>query len=289
MPTIDISNLSRQLQVEVLIPDGRSPQNVSQPGQPPNALINWRPYFMFNTVHYSLFQRIGRLTELGFNVTVLLYDMTVLHGGLSSEIANDEDVIRSMDHVFMSLRRYGIEMEKVEVLSESVLWRSEGFMEGFPKDIMRLFYLCADDVFISNKIKNNVKLPSHIFDVLLGMLYEKILQPDFVFYAGEEAAIWKQARNRRTLITVFNDNHMPPVILRLESLCNIDGLGLHTLKQRDPFSDRLSLAEAIDVMHHADQSYLQNINNLNNIYRPVNGLPVDILYNFRNHVYGDSR
>lgn len=289
MLATDITDLSKELRVEVFVPEGRSHCNVIQPNQPLTALINLRPYFTFNTIHYSLFQRIGRMAELGFNVTVLFYDRTVLYGELSPEIATENDIARSMDHVFMALRRYGINMNNIEILSESVLWRSDGFAESFPRDIMRLTYLCADDVVFNSFQKHGTKLPSHIFDVILGMLYEKILQPDFVFFAGEEADVWRQARNRKTLMSVFSNDLMPPVILKLDNLCNIDGTGTLSSKEgQDPFSDKMSFDQACNAIRQAAPVYLSNIEDLNLIYRPIKGLPIDVVINYRKRMYGEK-
>jgi len=264
-----LESIEALLAVKCILPSGISPVALLSK-QEPGVLINLRPYPVLNAAHYSLLQRIAILTRNGFKVTICFYDHTALYSGLSNELRHESDCNAAMDWLAKVITSYdGVVPERVEFLMESILWRERTLSESMPGPLIALMHRGSKA--IPSQTAELVGKPlDYFFDVLLGILYEFVIKPEYVFFAGIEAECWKDVRNRALLSNVYGQDHVPTAILRLPDIphhCSAGPLG--TSAEDDPFCTRLSLQQAKTMLASASPEYITSILALDALHKPI--------------------
>jgi len=208
---------------DIFLPEGLNPAQIFEKAHPV-VLINLRPHQCLNVVHYSLFQRIAVLHELDYRVTVVFYDKTLVLGGLSTSITDAASAAKAMDWQYEAFQKYpGIKTDRIEFIPESVLWSTPVIKCGFAETFLAIAHETSRLLGKTYKVMLKNRNLSYFFDVLMGIVYETILCPQFVFFAGREAAEWVHVRSRATLSKYLRSNKHPPAIIRLPDLVHWAG------------------------------------------------------------------
>ena len=260
-------------------------------GTDPVALFNVRPLFHYNIIQISLIQRMVKLTKSGIKCSIILYDKTTLHGEISDEIATENEVNNAMDLFFDTIIKCGVKPYQLEVIPESIIWKFSGFKENFLPMMLQLVHSSAN-IDLNNSVPQFLRATniSYYFDVLLGLLYEALLKPDFVLTAGEEIkTIWSSVRARKNLSSVFGSGYLSPVMLRMPDLYKYDNhtVLINTMSRDDPYCSLINDHELNDMLNKMNENYKKRVIEINSI-NPIthSNDPKEIIYRTREKIYG---
>lgn len=286
-----LKQIESAILVKAILPRGQSEKHVFCAGKIPVALFNIRPLFQYNIIHISLLSRIAKLTSSGIACAVILFDNTTRFANLDEEIATKIEANNAMDLFYKACQNYGINQSLLEIIPESVVWEMTEFKHNFLENMLKLVHISAN--FGLNHAEPGtlcrVKNISYYFDVLLGIVYEAIIKPDFIMTAGEEVnTIWSDVRARKNLSQVFGHEYLPPIILRMADLHQFNSKKLiNTSDRNDPFSEHIDNGNLERMLTSLSDHYKKSILNLNSIF-PVTGNndPIEIVKVIRKKIYG---
>jgi len=238
----------------------------------PLFLINIRPFMVLNAVHWALFQRIAMLQEQGCRVSVIMYDASVLNATWDQDLMTAADVEAAMDWLVRATLAYdGIDTKQIEFIPETLLWQMDCVARRMPS----LLYSTINSVVDSSPLRGrptSKRSLGYYFDVILGIIYESVIKPEFVFFAGCEAEHMRDTRARASLSASFGPDHRPPIILRLADIPHhASDEALSTDTRDDPFCNSYPDAETTTAMEQASFKYIKQVLAANSIYRPVSG------------------
>ena len=281
-----IEAIEKLLDVDCILPEG-TPRVALLGKKNPDVLVNLRPYTTLNAVHYLLLQRIAALTSNGFNVTLLFYDQTVLQGADYPDVKSQKDANAAMDWLARVFRSYdGVRAERLEFLSESLLWQMQGLRASMPGPLHALVSH-ASRVIPLNSADLASKTLEYYYDTLMGLLYEHVLNPDYVFFAGVEAKYWRDVKSRVRLSNALGQDRCPTAILRLSDIPKYGGKDpLQTNDRKDPFCTDLRDSECEQLLTEASEEYANYIVRANILNRQVDGGIEAIVRNFHRKYHG---
>jgi hypothetical protein len=268
----------------LLLPDGLDLFHVAT-SRHPHVLVNIRPYPCLNLIHYALMVRIAHLHRTGFRVTVVFYDGTLRHGKLSETIQSSSDTEKAMDWLYEAFLRYrDINSSQIEFIPESVLWKISSIKDH------ALPIQCALSHYAQRIIDGDDELTprdvGHFNDCINGILYETAIKPHLVFFAGAEADLWRQTRDRATLCQasgLLDNEHLPPGIVLFPSLLNCHSEETMTTDEsHDPFSSSYSHNGDFDQL---PEYYLGQISQLSGL-NGKHSTPAETIAAFRKLHYG---
>lgn len=260
----DINKLATELYVSPYHPPGRSEVHLTRKKGVVTALVNLRPFFNLNIVHYSLFSRIKKLQEKGIKVIFLLYDNTVLLGKLSEEIQTESDVVSAMDYIYDAAIRFGIDTGAIEVIPESIIWKCSNYNSSILGDLVRLAYSIGEQGGASENTDTNPI--NYYLDIMLGITYEGLLKPDFVFFSGKEVETWRQVRSRTSLSNIYGSDYLPPIILNIPDIVMRNSPQLISTKETDDlFAKQYSSSDLGGTLQSCSDQYLESVGILSKI------------------------
>lgn len=277
-------DLQTLLQATLEIPVGQETgKAIFKEGKEPVIQFNIKPFFHLNTIHFALLQIISRCLEEKFRCSIVLCDKWTVYSGISNEVKTQTDAMEAMDYFFEILNKYNLNLNKIEVIPESVLWNMRAFRESFLEDIINLSYIAEKNHQLPNM---DYRSPVYYFNVLLGLLYEGILKPDFILTSGREVkTIWKDVRSRNNLEKVFGKDYVAPVMVVPDTIFKYNSTSiLGTQDTDDPFCE--SFDETLIVDSNFSQDYIGIVNKLNSI-KPItiSAKASDVIKEFRRIVY----
>lgn len=282
-----INSLAKSIGAQAIIPNGQRDELIFS-GKKILVLFNIRPLLTYNIIHVALFCAIKRLIDLNYNCTVLLYDMTVLWGEMSDSIASDNDANRAIDNFYERLTSF-CGKGKVEIITESILWKIKNFENDYLQKMLKLVHHCAN---IDISDKSYSANTGYFFDVMLSIIYESIVRPDFVITARSEMqTIWKDVRARQNLSKVFGKGYLPPVALCIQDLkkYNKDEL-ITSMDSDDPFVQDINDDRLRKMVGEINSYYKKSVEDLYKIYNGGEDHDKDlneIIIIFREHLYGN--
>ena len=281
-----LDEIATALNATCFVPEGVNSKQVLSADRP-LFLINIRPFMVLNAVHWALFQRIAMLQERGCRVSIIMYDASVLNATWDSETMTAADVETAMDWQARAILGYdGVDKSQTEFVTETILWQMDCVARRMPS----LLYSTINGIIDASPLRGrptSKRSLGYYFDVLLGIIYESVIKPEFVLFAGREAEHMRDTRARASLSASFGRDHRPPVILRLADIprCTSDE-ALGTDARDDPFCDSCSDSEAAAAIQHASAEYVNQILAANAIYRPVSGDAAAVVQAFRRRYHG---
>lgn len=286
-----IEQVEEALKVQAIIPKGQVENHIFGRSTQPVALFNIRPLFYYNIIQISLIQRMVKLTNSGIKCTIILFDNTTLYGEISDEIATIHEVNKAMDLFFDTILKFGVNPNHLEVIPESIIWKFSVFKEKFLPMMLQLVHSNANIDLINNHTQfERATSISYYFDVLLGLLYEALLKPDFVFTAGEEVkTIWNSVRGRKNLSSVFGSGYLSPVMLIMPDLhkYNDDTILINTTESEDPYCSIVNNNKLVSILNNLNENYKNSVIEINNINPIVNSNdPKEIINKTREKLYG---
>jgi len=281
---LNLEALSADLNVTSHCPLGRSEAHLTNKNGRPVALVNLRPFFNINIIHFSLFARIKKLQERGVNVVLVLYDNAVIFGELSEEIQTEADSVDAMDYIYDAIQRFGVDTNALEVIPESVIWKCTNYNSNILGNLIKLTY-SVDGHKHLDELSERREL-SYYLDVMLGITYEGLLKPDFVFFSGKEVEALKQVRARTTLSNLYGNNFIPPIILNIPDISKYNSGELISTKDTDDlFSKAYQIDDLTTCLQSCSEQYIKTINILSDLENLDSKKPEMTIGSIRRRMY----
>lgn len=281
-----IVDVSKRFKIEIVIPQGQSLERTStllkDKGHNGTILFNLKPLFHMNVVHFAIFSYLKVFAENKYKCTIILQDLITASGDFLEEINTQSEANQAMDLIFHRLKKFGINLDYIEIIPESSLLRLYNRSQRkFFYDLIKLSSI-ADNFNPSPTIP--VKSFEHI-DSLCCFLYETFLQPNYIITGGNEInTVWHNLRKRGNLNKMLGSDYNSPIMLVVPNIYKYSCKELiSTLDKNDPFYENFSqLTESTTFINE----YIEKIKILNaEIKLTGDDNPINIINCFRQKMY----